>query len=181
MRTLLTLPGHVTGLGTAMQGALGPVNPLDALVSRLDIATFVVTAADEHGPSGCKVRFATQCSVEPPRFVVLLPISERTYAVATEAQALAVHLVSFESEITKLFGHRETTGSPSFEKCVWRPGITGAPVLRDCQAWVEGDVLERLRLGDHVGFVIAPVDGGAGRETGAFGEDRARLSAGRTA
>ncbi|HXW33004.1 MAG TPA: flavin reductase family protein [Acidimicrobiales bacterium] len=145
------------------------MNPLDALVNRLAYPTFVVTAANELGPTGCVVGFTTQCSVNPPRLLVCLPVAAKTYRVASEAQALAVHLIdSGDSELGSLFGNDFAASDDGrdridqFARCNWRPGRTGAPVLRDCVAWAEGDVLERLRLGDHVGFVIVPVDGGIG-------------------
>ena len=139
------------------------MNPLDALVERLDTPLFVVTAASGGVPQGCLVEFVTQCSIHPPRLLVCLSVENRTYAAASESQAVAVHLLgSDQHDTAELFGEATGDTTDKFAGCSWQPGRTGAPVLRDCAAWVEGDVLERLRLGDHVGFVIAPVDGGPG-------------------
>lgn len=139
------------------------MNPLDALVRRLDTPMFVVTAAAGGVPQGCLVAFATQCSIHPPRLLVCLSVENRTYAAASQSQALAVHLLGRDQhELAALFGERTGDNTDKFADCTWHPGRTGAPVLADCAAWVEGDVLERLRLGDHVGFVLAPVDGGDG-------------------
>jgi flavin reductase (DIM6/NTAB) family NADH-FMN oxidoreductase RutF len=44
--------------------------------------------------------------------------------------------------------------------------VTGAPVLLECAAWVEGNVLSRVPLGDHEGFLIAVRAAGAGRHRG---------------
>jgi flavin reductase (DIM6/NTAB) family NADH-FMN oxidoreductase RutF len=139
------------------------VNPLDALVERLATPLFVVTAAAGGVPQGCLVEFVTQCSIHPPRLLACLSVENRTYVTASQSQALAVHLLGRDQRDTAaLFGERTGDDTDKFAQCAWQPGRTGAPILRDCAAWVEGDVLERLRLGDHVGFVIAPVDGGAG-------------------
>ena len=42
------------------------------LVSELDYPMFIVTCADERERAGCLVGFATQCSIDPPRFLVCL-------------------------------------------------------------------------------------------------------------
>lgn len=139
------------------------MNPLDALIQHLDTPLFVVTAAAGGVPQGCLVGFATQCSIHPPRLLVCLSVENRTYVTASQSQAVAVHLLGGDqSDMAALFGEQTGDNTDKFARCRWQPGRTGAPVLADCAAWVEGDVLERLRLGDHVGFVIAPVDGGDG-------------------
>jgi flavin reductase (DIM6/NTAB) family NADH-FMN oxidoreductase RutF len=145
------------------------VNPLDALVGKLDTPLFVVTAASSGIPQGCLVGFATQCSIHPPRLLVCLSVENRTYAAAAESQALAVHLLGRDQhDMASLFGEHTGDNTEKFGRCAWEPGRTGSPVLSQCAAWVEGDVLERHRLGDHVGFVLAPVDGGPGNHPDQF-------------
>jgi flavin reductase (DIM6/NTAB) family NADH-FMN oxidoreductase RutF len=43
------------------------------------------------------------------------------------------------------------------------------PVLQDCASWFAGTILERIDLGDHMGFLLDPVDArpaaGAGQLT----------------
>ena len=140
---------------------------MSALVQRIDSPIYVVTAADTFGLSGCLVSFATPTSVVPPRLLVCLPVASTTYATARRAQALAVHLLGADqADLTRSFDPSGDGGEAAFKEFLWRPGVTGAPVLESCAAWVEGDVLERVQMGDHVGFMVAPVDGGAGGHSG---------------
>lgn len=36
--------------------------------------------------------------------------------------------------------------------------MTGAPILTDCTTSLEGNVIAKIPFGDHVGFVLAPVE-----------------------
>jgi len=45
--------------------------PFDQLMAMLDYPVFVVTTQADGQPSGCRVSFATQISVRPPRFLVV--------------------------------------------------------------------------------------------------------------
>ena len=49
-----------------------PHRTFNALASELDYPMFVVTTAAGGAPAGCLVGFATQCSIDPPRFLVCL-------------------------------------------------------------------------------------------------------------
>jgi flavin reductase (DIM6/NTAB) family NADH-FMN oxidoreductase RutF len=124
---------------------------------------FIVTAAAGAERDGCLVGFAAQCSIDPPRFVVWLSDKNRTYRIAREAEVLAVHVVpAARRDLAKLFGGTTADATDKLSGCAWHPGPGGAPVLDDCPDWFAGRVLERVRGGDHVGFVLEPVDGAAG-------------------
>ena len=52
----------------------------EELVATLDPPMFVVTARAGDERDGCLVGFATQCSIDPPRFFVCLSEKNRTFA-----------------------------------------------------------------------------------------------------
>ncbi len=127
------------------------------IVADLDYPMFVVTAAAGAERAGCLVGFATQCSIEPPRFIVCLSRSNRTYRVACEADTLVVHMLpSHAQELAELFGGETGDEVDKFARCAWRPGPGGAPVLEQCGNWFAGRVLERLPAGDHDAFLLEP-------------------------
>ncbi|GAA2770776.1 hypothetical protein GCM10019017_11360 [Streptomyces showdoensis] len=64
-----------------------------AFTEQLDSPMYVVTAASPGGRGGCLVGFASQCSIDPPRFVVWLSTANHTYRVARAAEHLTVHLL----------------------------------------------------------------------------------------
>src|SRR3954466_14835808 len=120
---------------------------------------FVVTTATGGTRAGCLVGFAAQGSIDPPRFVVGISDKNRTYRVLKGAQALAVHLVPEDAgEIVQLFGGETGDDTDKFARCSWRVGPEGLPLLDDCPSWFAGHILERVRLGDHIGHLIEPFD-----------------------
>jgi flavin reductase (DIM6/NTAB) family NADH-FMN oxidoreductase RutF len=49
---------------------------------------FIVTAVGRDGErAGCLVGFATQCSIQPPRFLACISRENRTFDVVTEAES----------------------------------------------------------------------------------------------
>ena len=51
-----------------------------------------------------------------------------------------------------------------FTRCAWQPGPGGLPILQECRDWFVGRVLDRLDLGDHVGYLLEPVAAHRGTE-----------------
>lgn len=141
----------------------------DGFTDVLDYPMYVVTAAADGERAGCLVGFASQCSIDPPRFMVWISTSNRTYRVARRASHLGVHVLRREQRHTAdWFGGRTGDDVDKFERVAWRPGEGAAPVLADCLAWFVGRVRGRVEGdGDHVGFLLEPVDQSpAGRRDG---------------
>jgi flavin reductase (DIM6/NTAB) family NADH-FMN oxidoreductase RutF len=135
----------------------------ERLVGTLDYPMYIVTAAAGGERDGCLVGFATQASIDPARFLVCLSDKNRTYRVARDAEALGVHLLAADQEeLAELFGGETGDEVDKLDRVAWRPGPGGAPVLEDCANWFAGRVLERIPFGDHVGFLLEPVEAHAG-------------------
>jgi flavin reductase (DIM6/NTAB) family NADH-FMN oxidoreductase RutF len=136
------------------------------LVRQLDYAMFVVTTAAGDERAGCLIGFASQVSIDPPRFLVCISDKNRTFRVACAQQArvLAVHFVpEDEEELAELFGGETGDQIDKFARCEWRPGPDGVPILSGLENWFAGRVLERVDFGDHCGFLLEPIEGQAGR------------------
>lgn len=135
------------------------VRAFDELVADLDYPMLIVTARGSDGErAGCLVGFATQCSIDPARFLVCISDKNRTYRVAKDADTLVVHFVpDNRTELVELFGGHTGDEEDKFARCAWRDGPGGAPVLDACPNWFSGAVRGRLPLGDHVGFLLEPV------------------------
>ncbi|MCT4353089.1 flavin reductase family protein [Streptomyces sp. Je 1-79] len=132
---------------------------LDGLTDLLDYPMYVVTTTAPDGErAGCLVGFASQCSIDPPRFVVWLSRENHTYQVACRGGHLAVHVLSPEQRATaRLFGEETGDLVDKFARASSVSACAGAPVLTDALAWFVGRVEARLDGGDHVGFLLAPV------------------------
>jgi flavin reductase (DIM6/NTAB) family NADH-FMN oxidoreductase RutF len=137
---------------------------IDPFVAPLDYPMLVVTVAGDASErasterDGCLVGFATQCSIQPARFLVCLSKANRTYRLAAAAPVLAVHLLSRDQlALARLFGEHTADDIDKFTRCGWRPGPHGVPLLDDCPHRLVATVLDRTDLGDHTGFLLAPL------------------------
>ena len=131
----------------------------EAIVGELDGPAYVVTTAAGTERDGCLVAFASQCSIEPPRFGVWLSKLNRTYRAALSAKTLVVNVLRRgDQDLAQLFGGETGDDVDKFADVEWSPGPDGCPVLDRCD-WFAGSILERVDTGDHVGFVLAPSGG----------------------
>jgi flavin reductase (DIM6/NTAB) family NADH-FMN oxidoreductase RutF len=127
------------------------------LVAALDYPMFIVTVAAGGERSGCLVGFTTQCSIDPPRFLVCISRENHTFRVAHAAESMVVHLVPGEADaLANLFGGETGDEIDKFERCDWHPGPDGTPVLAQCGNWFAARILERIPMGDHDGFLLDP-------------------------
>lgn len=134
-------------------------NWLLRLTQRMNAAMLVVTTQAEGHQSGCLVGFGTQVSVHPARFLVGLSQTNHTFGVAARADHLAVHVVSRRHMgLAELFGTQTDDELNKFDHCAWHRGPEGMPILDDAAAWLVGKTVNRFDLGDHVGYLLEPVD-----------------------
>lgn len=151
----------------------------------LDYPMLVVTAV--HGEtgerSGCLVGFASQCSIEPARFLVAVSKANHTHRVAWASPVLAVHaLGAHQQALAALFGERSGDNVDKFARCRWTPGEAGVPLLEECPRRFTGRVVERLpELGDHSGFLLEPRDSTDDEQEARPEEDRRDPGAGTSA
>jgi flavin reductase (DIM6/NTAB) family NADH-FMN oxidoreductase RutF len=147
------------------------VTDLDPFTDLLDYPMYVVTAEADGERAGCLVGFASQCSIEPARFMVWLSKANRTYRVAERAERLAVHVLRRDQgRLARLFGGETGDDTDKFARVPWHRGPGGSPVLDEAPAWFVGHVEHRIDGGDHVGFLLAPeaTEGFAGDRTPLF-------------
>ncbi|PPS67417.1 MULTISPECIES: flavin reductase family protein [Streptomyces] len=138
---------------------------MDEFIDRLNPEMYVVTAAAGGERAGCLVGFASQCSLRPVRFVVWLSELNHTFRVARNADVLAVHLLGREQHaLAELFGGHTGDRTDKFRDVPLREAYGGALVLRDARAWFVGRIVTRTGGGDHIGFVLDPVEWGGHRE-----------------
>jgi flavin reductase (DIM6/NTAB) family NADH-FMN oxidoreductase RutF len=141
----------------------------------LDYPMFIVTARGGDELAGCLVGFATQCSIDPLRFIVCLSDKNHTFRVARDAEVLGVHAVpEGAAELAELFGSQTGDDTDKFAQVSWSDGPGGAPILADCGNWFAGRILERMPAGDHWAFLLEPLRGENDEREGTFMFQEAR-------
>jgi flavin reductase (DIM6/NTAB) family NADH-FMN oxidoreductase RutF len=98
--------------------------------------------------------------------LVCISTVNHTYAVARAASVLAVHVLDPDQhDLAELFGSETGDEVDKFDQCEWRPGPHGVPLLVDCPRFMVGEVLWQHSFGDHVGFLLEPVEVEAAGDT----------------
>ncbi len=139
------------------------MNDVHASIARialnLDNSMYVITATAGGERAGCLVGFATQCSVHPPRWLVCISKTNKTWEVATRSRVLGVHILGVDdAELAELFGGQTTDEVDKFARCEWREGPDDVPILTQCESWFVARVLQRLEVGDHDAFLLDPIE-----------------------
>ena len=139
-------------------------SPFETIMATIDNPSYLVTSATRDEIAGCYVGFASQCSIDPPRFAVWLSKLNHTYRVACDSDTLVVHVLhTSDTDLARWFA--ATTGDEvdKFAGVAWHAGPDGCPVV-DGLDWFAGSVVDRVDTGDHVAFVLAPGDGRCARD-----------------
>jgi flavin reductase (DIM6/NTAB) family NADH-FMN oxidoreductase RutF len=132
----------------------------DDLMAMLDAPVFVVTTQDDGRPSGCLISFATQTSVRPPSFMVVMRRGSATCDAARRSEHLAVHVLSQRQVVlAELFDGETDDETEKFGRCSWRVGPHGMPILDEAIAWFVGRTAHWIDIGDHVAYIVEPVAG----------------------
>jgi flavin reductase (DIM6/NTAB) family NADH-FMN oxidoreductase RutF len=145
------------------------------LVAQLDYPMFIATVVADGDRSGCLIGFATQCSIDPPRFLAGISDKNHTFGVAMRAENMAIHLVPDNAgELAKLFGGETGDEIDKFARAGWHEGPGGVPLLDGCPNRFVGRILNRIDFGDHVGMVLEPFFAEADEESAQLGFHRAK-------
>jgi flavin reductase (DIM6/NTAB) family NADH-FMN oxidoreductase RutF len=143
--------------GSAMSSGLPSRHEaLGAFFERIDYPYYVVTVRTTDGEmSGCLAGFVTQCSIDPPNFLVCIAKVNHTFGVAERSQAMGLHLLGDEQdELARIFGEETGDLVDKFAQCDWRLGPTGAPLLVECAVSMEGHILGHFSAGDHEAYLV---------------------------
>lgn len=120
------------------------------MFDELDYPMFIATVPGD----GCLIGFATQCSIDPPRFLACLSNKNRTYRLARDAGHMAVHVVpDGRMDLAELFGGETGDEVDKLERCEWEEGPGGVPLIAGCP-YLVGRILRSFEVGDHAAFEL---------------------------
>lgn len=148
-----------------VQDLVDPPGSLDLFFDVVDYSYYVVTVRSTDGDmSGCLAGFVTQCSIEPPNFLVCISKANHTFDIAQRSPSIGLHLLGADQiAVARLFGEETGDTVDKFASVDWRLGATGAPLLVDSAVSLEGRVLGHFSVGDHEAFLtrgVRAVSGG---------------------
>ncbi len=123
---------------------------------------YVLTGETKEGrAAAATVNWVTQASFEPPLLVVGVKVDSSAHSVIKDAGTFGLNVLGKDQEqmaYTFFKPALREGGSIGGHAC--RTGTTGAPILDDCPAYVECELVETVELGDHSVFVGKVVQAG---------------------
>lgn len=127
----------------------------------LDPELWIITAADGPRRGGLVATFVVRASIVPelPRMLVGLSICHHTHDLVTAGGTLGMHLLREDQlDLVWRFGLQSGRDTDKFAGLETRTGQTGAPLLTDALAVLEGRVEARFATGDRTVHLVEIVD-----------------------
>ncbi|HEX2849302.1 MAG TPA: flavin reductase family protein [Acidimicrobiales bacterium] len=117
----------------------------------------IITAVDDDEPVGFTAQTFQSLSLEPPLVMFSPQKASTSWPRIQRAKSFCVNILGEDQEaLCRSFA---TSGADKYRGIGWRPGpATGAPVLQDVLAWVEGRIVAEHEGGDHVIVVGSVLD-----------------------
>jgi flavin reductase (DIM6/NTAB) family NADH-FMN oxidoreductase RutF len=119
----------------------------------------IITASYDGQVSGFIASWITQVSFVPPLVMVAMNPLHYTYDLVTNSNAFAINILrADQAELVDLFGKNSGSKVDKFAKTLYELGITGSPIIKDCLAFIDCNIMWSKEAGDHIVVVGSIVD-----------------------
>jgi len=123
---------------------------------------YVLTAAAPDGrTAGATINWLTQASFEPPLVVICVRRDSFIHKLIEETRAFALNILGKDqTSLAYTFFKPTTRDGQTLSGEPFRTGQTGAPLLASCPAFLECNLVDSLKRGDHTVFVGEVINAG---------------------
>lgn len=122
---------------------------------------YIITTSADGIINGQAASWVTRISQKP--FLVAIALYERNYTheLLSKSNIFAINVLKEgQQEIARHFGLKSGRRIDKFATIKFHQGKTGAPILDDCLAYLECEVIFSQKFGDHTLFIGRVVDEG---------------------
>ena len=120
---------------------------------------YIVTSAYRRKPAGCTVVWLSRISFTPPLLAVHLTSDSHTYETIQQGRRFCANVLGESSlALARRFGFSSGHHADKFEGVSYHKSPGGSPILDVAVAYVDCEVVETMRVGDHhmvTGQIIA--------------------------
>jgi len=132
----------------------------DAL-RRLSYGVYVISARRGEAINGMTMRMVSQVSQRPPRVALAIAKVRYTHQFIVESGAFVVNVLAEGQElIGGHFGLRTGRDMNKFAGVDYETGVTGAPILKECSAFMECQLAASHDMGNCTLFIGEVVNAG---------------------
>ena len=133
-------------------------NSLASLFKSLTTGVYVVGVAHGEARNAFTAAFVMQASYDPLLLALSINPHHSSYGLLQQGGAFSVNvLTKGQLELAARFG--APAGFGKLASTEWTPGSTGVPLLHQCLAWFECQVIGEHPAGDHVLVLGKVIDG----------------------
>ncbi|MFC1579775.1 flavin reductase family protein [Thermodesulfobacteriota bacterium] len=118
---------------------------------------YVLTAGNDESSTGMIASWVSQVSHEPPMVMVAVHPNRYSQQLIKKTGSFALHLL-FRKQKHLLSHLKGPEPGKRLETLEWRPGETGAPILKGCLAYLECILRDRHEPGNHTLYIGKVVD-----------------------
>ena len=119
---------------------------------KMTYGIYVLTTAFEDIINGMIASWVSQVSHEPPLISVAVHPNRYSHQLIKQSSCFALHVVAKNrTDLLKRFKGPDPL--TKFSGIEWSRGKTGSPIIRDCIAWFECEVVCSLDPGNHTVFI----------------------------
>ena len=123
--------------------------PLD-LFRRLNTGVYVVAVAYEGRQNAFTAAWVTQVSFEPLLVALAVNPKNLSYSLLRQSETFVLNMLRRNQlDLARHFGTQSGRELDKLRGQRWRPGILGAPVLKDAAAYLECRITGATSAGDH--------------------------------
>ena len=135
------------------------------ILGRIPYGLYILTTLNGHEPHAGTVSWVSQVSFQPPLLLMAVRLDSFLRTCLEQSGVYALHLLdAAQQEMASRFFRRVESTPEQMGGYRYRSGVTGAPVLLDAPAYVEGTARTVDSPGDHALVIGNIVDGALQRE-----------------
>ena len=129
----------------------------EAAFAQMTYGIYVLTTKYQDTINGMIASWVSQVSYDPPLIMVAVHPNRYSHKLIEKSRAFALHvLLKPQKEHLNRFKGQDT--SAKFSKLQWKYGKTGSPVLKECAAYFECNVLSAYQPGNHTLYIAKVID-----------------------
>jgi flavin reductase (DIM6/NTAB) family NADH-FMN oxidoreductase RutF len=128
-------------------------NSIQSVLELIDREIWIVTAAADDRAGGLVATWVSAASIDPRRPTMMIGLAPNHFTadLVEQSQAFALHLLApSQIELAWHFSLSSGRDTKKLDGLAYRAGLSGAPILADCQAWLDCRVFARYDAGDRI-------------------------------
>ncbi len=133
---------------------------IDKAIRKVETGVHIVTTKLGDKLNGLAVAWVSRASMQPPMVMISVGKTRYSHDLIKKSKIFAVNVLGQDHiEVGRHFGMQSGKNVDKLKDIEFEAKATGAPIIKDCIAWLDCKVVNECDAGDHTIFVGEVVDG----------------------